>query len=481
MKNFSLSYPKLINFFVYLLPLSFIFGNLFVNIEIMLVSIAGIFFYKKEIFNIKGNSIFILIIIFFVILILSTILESYKNPEGSQFEKSILFLRYLVFFAVLRCMVLKNHLDLKGVLLSCLFFSSFVSLDIIFQYFYGVNIFGFGLGEEVRLGSTRSYASGVFGEEFVAGGYLQRFFVLGFFSIPLFFKKSKIKILALFLLPTLCFLAIIFSGNRMPVFMFVIFITMLLFVLSFKKLKYVPQFTLIFFATILIFLISNFENFHKPMDERKYEEIRMNFMRFLGGIPQPSKIIRELKRDYPELEKYKNSRKPFHMTEEWKKEKAKGLPEGEKDIYELYQYRTGYVHLYITSIDLIVDNPFIGRGIKSFRNTCWEKVYLPNRICQNHPHNFYLEILNDTGIVGLAFILIPILLLLLINYKKYNNKSNLFFYPFFFSLIIEFFPFRSTGNFFSTSNAAFIFFLLGIFIGLKELKNKKSSISYNFF
>ena len=78
-------------------------------------------------------------------------------------------------------------------------------------------------------------------------------------------------------------------------------------------------------------------------------------------------------------------------------------------------------------------------------------------------------------------LLTAILFLLIMNFRKYNKNSNLFFYAFFFSLIIEFFPIRSTGSFFSTSNAAFIFFLIGVFIGLKELKNKKSNIFYKFF
>ena len=202
----------------------------------------------------------------------------------------------------------------------------------------------------------------------------------------------------------------------------------------------------------------------------------MNFMRMVGGFPQPSRIIDELRRSYPELEKYKDSRKGFHLTEEWQNETA-----GKTDNYDLYEYRTGYTHLYITAIDLISGDPIIGRGIRSFRSACWEKVYLPNRVCQNHAHNFYLEILTDTGFVGLLVLLTAILFLLIMNFRKYNKNSNLFFYAFFFSLIIEFFPIRSTGSFFSTSNAAFIFFLIGVFIGLKELKNKKSNIFYKFF
>ena len=60
------------------------------------------------------------------------------------------------------------------------------------------------------------------------------------------------------------------------------------------------------------------------------------------------------------------------------------------------------------------------------------KLYLPGRVCESHPHNFILEILNDTGIIGLMTIFIPVLILLINLYKEYllenkgrrNNISN---------------------------------------------------------
>ena len=165
MKSNFLSYQKLLNFLIYLFPLSFILGNFLVNIEIFLISIIGIIYYKEELIKIRNNNILILIVIFFAIIILSTIFESLKKQDETEFIKSVLFLRYLVFLFVLRCMILNDHLDLKKFLISCLLFSSFVSIDIIFQYFYGKNILGFELVEEIRKGGSNFYASGVFDKE----------------------------------------------------------------------------------------------------------------------------------------------------------------------------------------------------------------------------------------------------------------------------------------------------------------------------
>ena len=115
------------------------------------------------------------------------------------------------------------------------------------------------------------------------------------------------------------------------------------------------------------------------------ERIKGTYTSFYAAIPKISEIISELKRKYPELEKYKNSGKPFHETE---------IGKNNKENYVIYSYLTGHRILYITSLDLTADDPIIGRGIKSFRNTCKEKWHKPNRVCQSHPHHYYLEILN---------------------------------------------------------------------------------------
>ena len=115
---------------------------------------------------------------------------------------------------------------------------------------------------------------------------------------------------------------------------------------------------------------------------------------FKVGIPNPFIIVNELKKDYPNLKKYENSGIQFHNLDEFKS----------TENYKDYSFFTGHLPIYITSIDLFLDKPLLGGGIKSYRNNCVKKVHLPNRVCENHPHNFILEILNDTGLIGLILI-----------------------------------------------------------------------------
>tara|TARA_Y100000817_G_C16642076_1_gene448842 strand:- start:310 stop:639 length:330 start_codon:yes stop_codon:yes gene_type:complete len=101
-------------------------------------------------------------------------------------------------------------------------------------------------------------------------------------------------------------------------------------------------------------------------------------------------------------------------------------------------------------------------------------------MCENHPHHFYLEILNDTGIIGFFILFSSVILMLTNCLKKYFFKKNkisgvfnLAFYGVLFALIMEFFPLRSQGSFFSVWNASYVFFVLGILSGLNDLKTKK--------
>ena len=93
-----------------------------------------------------------------------------------------------------------------------------------------------------------------------------------------------------------------------------------------------------------------------------------------------------------------------------------------------------------------------------------------------HPHNYYLEILTETGIVGFTIISLAFLIIIYITFvKKYFLLSplnnNNFIIPFIFLFIAEIFPIKSTGSFFTTGNATYLFLILGILVGLTRKNN----------
>ena len=94
--------------------------------------------------------------------------------------------------------------------------------------------------------------------------------------------------------------------------------------------------------------------------------------------------------------------------------------------------------------------------------------------CSSHPHNYYLEILSEIGIVGLiVFLLIFGKVFYDTFYLKYvrNIKLNNLIVPFMFLFLAEIFPIKTSGSFFTTGNASFIFFILAITVALSRRPN----------
>ena len=80
------------------------------------------------------------------------------------------------------------------------------------------------------------------------------------------------------------------------------------------------------------------------------------------------------------------------------------------------------------------DNKIFGIGPKVFRVECSNKLYSKDgNSCSTHPHNTYIQVLAETGIVGLIFFLTIIFYLISIslrhlyqfNFVKKNYKNYL--------------------------------------------------------
>jgi O-antigen ligase len=329
----------------------------------------------------------------------------------------------------------------------------FLSLDIIYQFLNGSDIFGFvGYeGAAPHSGKDRYHLAGFLENEYVAGGYIQKFFIFALILIPVIGKKlDKQKFLISTVLPIIFFSGILFSGNRMPLVMFCI--SILLMIILVKELRLSLAIASLF--CVLIFTISMKMN----------DNLKENYMSFYDNS---SSIITNIKKfvskKYPELEKRKEN---YFWNRYGKSKKLQSK-------YEMLPFGSGHTVIYLTAIDVWIDNPIIGNGIKSFRIKCLTKLHLPNRVCSSHPHNYYLELLNDTGLLGaLLFVCVVFYLITnkFFNFKHYEKNEKLLFICLLIIIIAEFFPLKSSGSFFSTTNSSFIFLILGMLNGLKKIK-----------
>ena len=126
-------------------------------------------------------------------------------------------------------------------------------------------------------------------------------------------------------------------------------------------------------------------------------------------------------------------------------------------------------------------NKYIGGGIKNFRYYCHIRPNIKiddksNFVCNMHPHNYYLEVLTETGIFGFVIIsLVFFLILYKTIYRKYVLRSyladNKIITPFIFIFLAEIFPIKSTGSFFTTGNTTFLFIIIAVLLGISSNKN----------
>ena len=152
-----------------------------------------------------------------------------------------------------------------------------------------------------------------------------------------------------------------------------------------------------------------------------------------------------------------------------------------------YMYVSPHKRIVLAALETWKQNKIFGNGIKSFRIDCPRLallgpeinlaedavVHKKNFLCSNHPHNYYLEILTETGIVGI-FVTFMIALLFVVfilkNLKlfKENNIENLILFAATISLILAVFPIKSTGSIFSTYTATYITLISSIILSYRK-------------
>ena len=413
-----------------LFPLSFIAGNMIININIILLILSAIILFKKEVFKLKNFFIDKLIFIYFLIILITAVINDFYffservawKGYFSTILKSVFFLKYLLLYVVIRFLTEKNIFQFKHFFVFSSLAVLFVSFDIFYQFLSGKDIFGFtGQGRKL---------SGPFGDELIAGGFIQRYSLFAFFLIPIFFKDHNLNKYNKYLIPVLFiifFSSLVLSGNRMPTLLF-LFSIFLILVFQKNTRKFLLPFLIIFSIIFSILFKSN-------------ELIINNFLNLYGQVSIITKLTIE--------KDFFNKNSPQYLKE-----------------------FTTFYHTWLM-------NKYIGGGIKNFRYYCHYRPSIEKNakfICNMHPHNYYLEILTETGIVGFLIITLIFLNITFLSFvKKYfftsNLKNNNIIIPFIFLFLAEIFPLKSTGSFFTTGNSTYIFLIIGILIGIIRREN----------
>lgn len=392
---------------IFFIPALIVTGPLLPDLLISIFALIFlVFYFQKKISN-KFIYKFKFIFLFWFLILVSSFFSNYLSDSLIDTAVLLRFVFFLIFF----CYLLDNKLNKNIFFYILLIILLAVSFDAYIQLFLEKNILGFPKEDPKRL-------SGLFGDEYVLGSYLLRFFPILLFLSP---KNEKINNLMLIIFFIIIEPLIFFSGQRSPLIMS-FFLILGLLIINFKNRIFYLSFGICFL--IILFNLQ----YNKKYHERYIYDVKANF-KFESRIESKQNNIQEKKFKYSVI-------------------------------------TPGHTQIYYNSYLLFKEKPFFGHGIKSFRYAC--KNY-NEKGCSTHPHNFYLQLLSETGIFVFLIVFIFYLVLLkeilvliykiLIKKKKYLDKK----YYSCLNLLIVLFPLQSNGNLFNNYMLSQLIFILSIY------------------
>ena len=421
------------NFFTFLLilfPISLISGPLLPEIISFLLLIYFFInfstFEKKNFFKDK-----IILFLFFYYIYLLVI--SFLKIELLEFlSDQFFYFRFILFSLAVYSLISinKNIFNYLGYCFVVLFFLLIV--DVIVQYSFGKNIIGIGTFAPNRY-------SGLFGDELVLGGYLSRFFplLIGLIYINEHFKFKNILIVFFCLLVVI---GVFISGERTALGL--TFVT-----LFFSFIKKDMRKNALIIVTLVLVSLTILSYFNKSQRYRI----------FIEPFHQMSLLSEKF------LNKYED------VSVEYSKE----------SLTKFNLFSSHHHDHYITGIKIFKDNILFGVGPEQFRIKCKLKKYATgNDPCSTHPHNFLIQVLSETGIVGLCFYVFVLIFLIKeiyknINLKKYGSIKDIEYFVYL-SFLINLWPFFPSGNLFNNWLSFIIYFPLGFYLYAKNYKDERT-------
>jgi len=331
---------------------------------------------------------------FFLIFWIYLVLNSLINNFNLDSIKiAFFYFRYGVFVIAIATLLEVDNKFIRY-FFYCIFLCFVIlTIDGYYQYFIGENILGWK-----NSGRVTSF----FGEEKILGSYLARLWPI-FFGLSLLFLNKKKKIFFLFILIFILTEALIFLSGDRTAFFYINLSAIFVILFSHKLLK-LRLITLT--LSLLLLVIISFIN--PTAKERVFDQTleQMNLVN--------------------------------------------------KDTKNIYIFSKQHTHHYMSAYKMFLDNKVIGVGVKNFRNFCSnEKYEISNLSCSTHPHNTYIQILTETGIIGFLFCIFVLFYFCkyIINHAFLKFKSKHYFTDFEICLlsgmIIYIWPFAPTGNIFN--------------------------------
>ena len=415
MKKYKILFDIVPSIIIIFLPILLISGPFLSDLGISVITIIFLInSYKNKLLKYYNNLYFKLFLIFWIILILSSLLS---DNTMISLKNSFFYFRFGIFSLCLWYLLDKKIPLIKYLFLSLSFCFLILVIDGYIQYIYGENLFGYKLYNEFRVSSF-------FGSELILGSYIARFFPV-LFGLFVFLDRSKKNKSLLFFLTIIFILSeglIFLSGERLALFF--MNLSAIYIIIMLKEYRLYRLWTYVASLSLIVILLNVFPSSKERLISQTINDFTRN-------------------------------------TQD-----------------KLYIFSKPHTDMYITAYRIFLDNKFFGVGPRQFRNTCDKyavseyscETHPHNTYIEllSESGIFAFLIIFFT-FSSLCYFSIKHLL-----YKFIGNQKGIFndFEVCLLSaMLISLWPFSPSGSFFNNWMSIVYYFPLGIFLWQRFSKN----------
>ena len=359
------------------------------------------------------------LIIFFTFCMYCILVSIFVAKDIFFSLSSLFYFRIGIFACLIWYLIEKNKKILNYFYYALVICFSVLAVDGYIQFLLGFNIIGLPAPSGGRISSF-------FGTELIMGSYLSRLFPL-LFGLFLLKKNSKFEVYYIGVLFILIDVLIYISGERAS-FIFLNLSTLFIIIL----IKKYQKFRLFTFICALVLIAGLTVCYDKLAD----------------------RMITDTFRSVGLLKESQN-----------------------KNIFS-----PGHDSLIKTAYNMFLDKPIFGHGPKMFRVICKDEKYARGVApCNTHPHNFYVQLLAETGIIGFSFLFSAFAYVLYCAYRQLKSivlrqKRYLTDYQvcLLAGILITVWPLTTNGNFFNNWLMVVYSLPVGFYLHSIYGKNRKN-------